>query len=1078
MGQGDSTPSPIHNDFVNNTGDDFANRRQNKRHQSFNNHSIPKRNNPMYSSMPVRNKRGRNNVDSVKLASVHIIESIPTEVYLMRRRQMQAWQTYRGIHNQMDLPPEKAKLLRQYDDEKKWDLICDQELVHAKAAPSVYISKIKKIMEPGNSSKRQRKKMQDSSTQNLRDLEISLRTNNIQWVREFLNEDNGGLDVLVEYLQWLNKAMTVEETMETRNGTTSKSGKSVKKGQGSPSHLAHTRDDVHVCIMCCRAIMNFQYGFNLIINHNLCINAIALSLNHKSPRTKALVLELLAAVCLVKGGHEIILQAFDFFKMSCQERRRFEKMFEYFQKYEDTNIDFMVACMQFINIVVHSVEEMNFRSYLQYEFTALGLDEYLEKLKRTESDRLQVQIQAYLDNVFDVGQLMEDSDTKNAALERVTQLEDNLFQTAEKLRQTEDNSLAKIADLQLQQAEYVQHIQQLQTKQLADSQYIETLKKDVETSRANTTSLENQLKIALAGGSVGTIVGGGGPSGDFPPPPPGLGQGTEGAAVQTGSAPPSAPPLPGSTAGAPPPPPPPPPPMGGAPPPPPPPPPPGGPPPPPPPPPPPGGPPPPPPPPGSGPPPPPLPGGMPGAAPHGSVTIKKRINTKYRLPILNWVAFKPNQISGTVFSELDDDKVMKDIDFNEFEETFKTIQPVKGGKTQLDGKRSTKKKDTGVSLLDGAKLQNISIVRRKIEHSTDQIVLAIEGMDLALIPIETVEQLRRYTPSEQEVKVYKQYEKDKKPLDKLTDEDKLIYKLSKVLRVKDKLDIMCFMGNFQDVLQGLKPQLNALLSASFSVKNSTQLKRLLEIILAFGNYLNSAKRGSAYGFKLQSLDTLLDTKSTDRKITLLHYIVETVQLKFPEIDKFHGDLQYVDKAANVSAENLTMDINMLVNGIKKCKREYAQCSDSTILRDFLLNNEDKVKKLEGDMKKAMDAYNDVVSYYGENPKMTPPGTFFSFFTRFDAAYKQAQIEIQQNIAASKAKKEQAVKKNQQNALMAELQSKCKKDNHYKDAEDGAIENIISGLKSEPYRRADGIRRSIRRKQAVMRPSITSEEVVI
>ena len=31
-------------------------------------------------------------------------------------------------------------------------------------------------------------------------------------------------------------------------------------------------------------------------------------------RTKALVLELLAAVCLVSGGHEIILSAFDNFK--------------------------------------------------------------------------------------------------------------------------------------------------------------------------------------------------------------------------------------------------------------------------------------------------------------------------------------------------------------------------------------------------------------------------------------------------------------------------------------------------------------------------------------------------------------------------------------------------------------------------------------------------------------------------------------------------------------------------------------------------------------------------------------------
>ncbi len=40
-----------------------------------------------------------------------------------------------------------------------------------------------------------------------------------------------------------------------------------------------------------------------------------------------------------------------------------------------------VACMQFINIVVHSVENMNFRVYLQHEFTQLGLDSYLEVSK-------------------------------------------------------------------------------------------------------------------------------------------------------------------------------------------------------------------------------------------------------------------------------------------------------------------------------------------------------------------------------------------------------------------------------------------------------------------------------------------------------------------------------------------------------------------------------------------------------------------------------------------------------------------------------------------------------------------------
>lgn len=34
--------------------------------------------------------------------------------------------------------------------------------------------------------------------------------------------------------------------------------------------------------------------------------------------------------------------------------------------------------MQFINIMVHSVENMNFRVHLQHQFTCHGLDQYLE----------------------------------------------------------------------------------------------------------------------------------------------------------------------------------------------------------------------------------------------------------------------------------------------------------------------------------------------------------------------------------------------------------------------------------------------------------------------------------------------------------------------------------------------------------------------------------------------------------------------------------------------------------------------------------------------------------------------------
>ncbi len=35
---------------------------------------------------------------------------------------------------------------------------------------------------------------------------------------------------------------------------------------------------------------------------------------------------------------------------------------------------------------------------------------------------------------------------------------------------------------------------------------------------------------------------------------------------------------------------------------------------------------------------------------------------------------------------------------------------------------------------------------------------------------------------------------------------------------------------------------------------SSLISLLLQIILAFGNYMNSSKKGAAYGFRLQSLD--------------------------------------------------------------------------------------------------------------------------------------------------------------------------------------------------------------------------------
>uniref|UniRef100_A0A670YPZ4 Formin like 2 n=1 Tax=Pseudonaja textilis TaxID=8673 RepID=A0A670YPZ4_PSETE len=938
----------------------------------------------------------------------------------------------------MNLPPDKARLLRQYDNEKKWELICDQERFQVKNPPHTYIQKLKGYLDPAVTRKKFRRRVQES-TQVLRELEISLRTNHIGWVREFLNEDNKGLDVLVEYLSFAQYAVTfdfesLENNMENsvdKSKPWSRSIEDLHRGSNLPSPIGNSiscssrhstlryntlpsrrtlknsrlvskKDDVHVCIMCLRAIMNYQYGFNMVMSHPHAVNEIALSLNNKNPRTKALVLELLAAVCLVRGGHEIILSAFDNFKEVCGEKQRFEKLMEHFRN-EDNNIDFMVACMQFINIVVHSVEDMNFRVHLQYEFTKLGLDEYLDKLKHTESDKLQVQIQAYLDNVFDVGALLEDAETKNAALERVEELEENISHLSEKLQDTENEAMAKIVELEKQLMQRNKELDVVREIYKDANTQVHTLRKMVkekEEAIQRQSTLEKKIHELEKQGSIKIQKKG---DGDINILPVGVSPaGSEGSVGISG----------GSTANA----------------------------------------------------------GSPGPLPP-LVLIRtsemsnctKPIKTKFRMPVFNWVALKPNQINGTVFNEIDDERILEDLNVDEFEEIFKT--KAQGPAIDLSSsKQITQKGSNKVTLLEANRAKNLAITLRKAGKTADEICKAIQAFDLKTLPVDFVECLMRFLPTENEVKVLRLYERERKPFENLSDEDRFMMQFSKIERLMQKMTIMAFVGNFTESIQMLTPQLHAIIAASVSIKSSQKLKKILEIILALGNYMNSSKRGAVYGFKLQSLDLLLDTKSTDRKQTLLHYISNVVKEKYQQVCLFYNELHYVEKAAAVSLENVLLDVKELQRGLDLTKREYTMHDHNTMLKEFIQNNEGKLKKLQDDAKIAQDAFDDAVKYFGENPKTTPPSVFFPVFVRFVKAYKQAEEEnelrkkqeqaLMEKLLEQEALLEQQDQKSpshktkrQQQELIAELRRRQIKDNrHVYEGKDGAIEDIITALK--------------------------------
>jgi hypothetical protein len=49
-------------------------------------------------------------------------------------------------------------------------------------------------------------------------------------------------------------------------------------------------------------------------------------------------------------------------------------------------------------------------------------------------------------------------------------------------------------------------------------------------------------------------------------------------------------------------------------------------------------------------------------------------------------------------------------------------------------------------------------------------------------------------------------------------------------------------------------QANDITVACQSLLSSTKLKQTLEVVLAYGNYMNSQRRGAAHGFRLNVLD--------------------------------------------------------------------------------------------------------------------------------------------------------------------------------------------------------------------------------
>ncbi|EPB78240.1 hypothetical protein ANCCEY_02624 [Ancylostoma ceylanicum] len=378
-----------------------------------------------------------------------------------------------------------------------------------------------------------------------------------------------------------------------------------------------------------------------------------------------------------------------------------------------------------------------------------------------------------------------------------------------------------------------------------------------------------------------------------------------------------------------------------------------------------------------------------------------------KLPQLNWTAMKPNQAKNTVFEDLNDEKIIEKLDFSKLEEMFKLL-PAGGDVTVENGNRlevgapsaivgqyspgstgsgSTRKN----TLLDTKRLQNVAITRRKLALEPRAIMTAVHQMDLNTLSADKVDILSRILPHEDERKLYAERGAD----EGLSDE-----------------------------------QFTHVTAASKCAREATMFHRVLEVILAFGNYMNSGRKGSVYGFRLASLDSLAILKAPcDRSLTLLHMVVESIERSFPELMKFSEQLKFVDKASGVQWDSVLSDMKELESGFEMARRERTLKGDNcpAPLAEFLSTHDDRMKQLQEHAKLAQKTYEACIEFYGESARTMPPNDFFSKLGKFIVNFNRCKQENDAREAAEKRKRDEAERRSraasksqQHDGMMREL----------------------------------------------------------
>ncbi|CAO1423226.1 unnamed protein product [Diamesa tonsa] len=891
-------------------------------------------------------------------------------------------------------------------------------------------------------------------------LRVALTSNPISWIKEF---GEAGIDEIVNLLRECKKRRDFDKIE-------------------------------YECIRCLKAVVNNTWGLNVLLkpDQHAAVLLLAQCLDPQKPQTMCETVKLLAGFCLIqeRNGYDKVLRAVTNAAATPDKTgERFKTIVEaLFVEHDmgkgartETKGELCYHSLIFINTLTNTPSDLNFRLHLRCEMMRSGLYDRLDLLTKIVTDAQDTRLEnhfkifnAYREDDYEEFSSRFDNvrleiDDLNDCFELLknlvvdTSAEPYFLSICQHLLFIRDDHVYRPAyyklieecvsqivlhksgvdpnfkskdfhiDTSMLLDDLVEKNKVLETKRMEEyEKKMEELQMAKQEAEAKAAHLEEKMREIEATGVVpkGSKL----PQITIPPPPPMMG----------GPRPPPPPPMPGMGGGPRPPPPPPMPGMGG---------------------------PPPPPMPGMGPPPPPMPGMMGGprppmmpmmpkveVLPHG-LKAKKKWDTDGPMKRANWKAIVPQKMSEKSFwVKVREEKLASEDILSGLAAKFSS-KPVKKmtDKDATDRPVTTKKSVVDLRVLDGKAAQNLSILLGgSLKHlSYDQIKLFLLRCDTSNIDSSIIQQLILYLPPPDQLKKLQEL---KARGEELSGAEKFAATIADVKRLGARLQSLSFRLNFPDLVQDVKPDIVSATAACDEVKTSKKFTKILELILLLGNYMNSgSKNESAFGFEISFLPKLTSTKDFENKQTLLHYIAEVVESKFPECLNFFEDLSHVDKASRVSLDNIQKTMRQMNASLKNLESDLnnnkvPQSADDKfieVMGKFTVECRQQVEVL-GKMQVHMEnLFKDLSDFYSFDQNKYTLEEFFTDIKTFKDSFAQAHndnMKVREN--EEKARRARESREQQQKDMQERNQRKLALvDIDSVQTQEGVMDSLLEALQT-------------------------------